>query len=544
MSIHPRSSRPAGCLAMALLAAPALGDGKFFAPPGYPSPGVPGQRAAIVLQGDVETMIVDTELVGASADLAWLIPTPSPPEVLAAPRGVIETLELATGTAFVAQPIDRLRLALVLGLVLLAACGLLVPGRAGGVCFGLVAIVSAGALLLLPAIGKARGGSTFDAASKSAASADVEILSEGVAGEFEFTVLRGKGAEPVVQWLRDGGFAIPDAALPIIEAHVDEGWVFVAGRLSEAAQAERRATTQTLPDFGATRQAATIWRPHPVALRFQSATPVYPMRLTGVGEHSVVLRLMVLASTPMQCDVLTRTAVLPIERRETGAPPMVDLPAARCALGSPALLELAPAATVISRFEGTLLPAHLAADVTMRPDVAAAPFRDLRWRRLDGRDQAVTIAAGAVTLILLAMAAVAGARGRRGPSRWPWLAVALVLGTGVGVVSHLRDAAAFRDRRLARVQAFHLRLAEELASMARGSIPSPELAATLRREGERSSGTNQLTGEPIREEASPGNWTLAFVDGRVDYHWYDAAGSAQRIPITGEGAAPAATAGQ
>jgi hypothetical protein len=282
-----------------------------------------------------------------------------------------------------------------------------------------------------------------------------------------------------------------------------------------------------------------------VALRFQTPTPVYPMRLTGVDEHSVVLRLLVLASTPMQCDVLTRTAVLPIERRDANAPPLVDLPVAtRCSLGSSAILELAPAAKVVTRFEGTLLPAHLAADVTMQPDVGAEIFRDLRWRRLDGRAEALTLAAAVATVMLLAMAAVASARGRRRPSAWPWVAVALVIGAGVGAASHLRDAATFRERRLARVQAFHLSLANELAAMARGSIPSPELAATLRREGERSSGTNQLTGDPIREEASPGNWTLAFVDGRVDYHWYDAAGSAQRIPITGERAASAPKAGQ
>lgn len=521
-------------LAAALWTAPVNGDGKFFAPPGLPAPSIPGQRAAIIVDGGIETMVIDTQLIAGANDVAWIIPTPAPAEVLAAPRGIMETLDVATGTTFVPRPLSNEAIFAGLATILLALGWLLVPGRIGVACGAIVVVAVAAMVLALPALGV---GGSRSLASKGVKSkgAEVEILSQGVAGDFEFTVLRGEHAGAVAGWLRDAGFHVPEAALPVLDAYVGDGWAFAAGRLTAAARVAAKSTSSN--------RNVIDWRPHPIALRFPTGTPIYPMRLTGVDEATVSLRLFVLADNPFASDVLDQVSMLPISWRSPGDPPVVDMPADTCLLGLPALRDLAPRARFASRLEGNLMPAHLAADVRLAPDPTADAHRPVVERALDRRQSAWLFAASTTVLLSLVAGAVGAARGRRGGTRPAagCAVAALIVGAAVGLGLHIVGAGTAARARLAEVGSRHETGARRAIAMVRGATVSPGLAVDLRRDLDSfqvASFNPLLRWAPLREEASPGNWLIVDGERGIEYVWFDAAGAphATVVARAGDGA--------
>lgn len=88
------------------------------------------------------------------------------------------------------------------------------------------------------------------------------VLSHEVVGAYEYAVLQGGTADGVGQWLDDNGYARDDDAPEILQAYLDEGFVFVAFKL---------------------RPGTALDQLHPVVLRYPGTEPCIPLRLTRIA---------------------------------------------------------------------------------------------------------------------------------------------------------------------------------------------------------------------------------------------------------------------
>ncbi len=84
-----------GFMLAVLPALPGFGDGKAFSI-AVPVVQTPDQQALLVWHEGVETLVVETNLVGEGSEFAWVVPTPSVPEVSPATKGLFPTLQQLT----------------------------------------------------------------------------------------------------------------------------------------------------------------------------------------------------------------------------------------------------------------------------------------------------------------------------------------------------------------------------------------------------------------------------------------------------------------
>ncbi|MSP90633.1 MAG: DUF2330 domain-containing protein [Myxococcales bacterium] len=92
----------------------------------------------------------------------------------------------------------------------------------------------------------------------------VTVLAQGQTGPYDYAVVSGKSAEPLLKWLNDRGYGTPPQALPILQSHVAKGDVFVAIKLSNGA-------------------GVNLIRP--VVLTMEDADACVPLRLTSIAAQ-------------------------------------------------------------------------------------------------------------------------------------------------------------------------------------------------------------------------------------------------------------------
>ena len=100
--------------------------------------------------------------------------------------------------------------------------------------------------------------------ASNAASEAVSVLAQGQTGPYDYVVVSGTSAAPLLQWLNDRGYSTPQKALPILQSHVDKGDVFVAIKLSNGA-------------------GVNLIRP--VVLTMEDADACVPLRLTSIAAQ-------------------------------------------------------------------------------------------------------------------------------------------------------------------------------------------------------------------------------------------------------------------
>lgn len=88
------------------------------------------------------------------------------------------------------------------------------------------------------------------------------VLARDLVGAFEYAVLQGGTVDGIGQWLDDNGYARDDDAPQILQAYLDESFLFVAFKLA--------------PGTG-------VDQIHPVVLRYQGTEPCIPLRLTRIA---------------------------------------------------------------------------------------------------------------------------------------------------------------------------------------------------------------------------------------------------------------------
>jgi hypothetical protein len=161
----------------------------------------------------------------------------------------------------------------------------------------------------------------------------VTVLQSTIIGNYDIRVLDAKTPAALRQWLTDNGFnTLPPRGDQIVQDYIDQGWTFTAAKLRRGSESTPAVLSHAptagvvapapnppskgvpaasrvgdvapgaKPDSNAMPQQSSVprtapdyARPHPIALRFPTDTPIYPMRLTQLAGGNLHLDLYLLA---------------------------------------------------------------------------------------------------------------------------------------------------------------------------------------------------------------------------------------------------------
>lgn len=223
---------------LALVASPAYADGVPIPPHGHEADiEMPAQKAILVYDEGTrhEELVLSIQLLGQSPEAAWVIPVPSVPEVRVVSAAWFSLLSDLTQPEVVTRTVP------------FGGCSTLgVPGPG-----------------------------------------EVEVLSRQQVGVYDVAVLTSGGSGALLEWLNGHGYGFPGEGKAILDAYVDQGWVFVATRVMPGQSAPAEGDVQ------------------PLWLSFDSREPVYPMRLTGLVGEPVNVLLYILARHRMEIEGFT-----------------------------------------------------------------------------------------------------------------------------------------------------------------------------------------------------------------------------------------------
>jgi len=256
------------------LVAVAKADGVYIPEQAYPAmPAIPAQRAMITYRNGEETLIVESTFQSSSHSVGWILPVPAEPTRLElGDSGMLTSLSMSLRpriTHDLSQWPPRLICLLALALIPAAVVVFATNSGRRRSFLTVIALVYVFLLLLatllLPSLG--REGST---------KAFVNVISSQRLGDYQVHVLHADDADALSSWLKDNGLMpLSSAAMPIAEDYISRRWYFVVSRL--------------------TQNAHDLATPCPIAVTFPVAQPIFPMKLTELAGTTTQVELMVVA---------------------------------------------------------------------------------------------------------------------------------------------------------------------------------------------------------------------------------------------------------
>ena len=186
------------------------------------------------VEGDEIEAHVAVQYTGPSEEFAWIVPTPSRPEVGVSSTAVFRQLYNVAGVRFNLTYRE------------IGECDWDTRGGGAG------GADSAG--------GFADAGTAEDGAGDPG----VVVVEQSSVGPYDFAVLQATSAEPLFDWLEANDYDIPRGVMPFVEPYLlmDDDMHFVAFRLTKDADAGDIA---------------------PITLRYTAEQPVIPIQLTAVA---------------------------------------------------------------------------------------------------------------------------------------------------------------------------------------------------------------------------------------------------------------------
>ena len=492
-----------------------MADGCFIPATAFAQVRIPDQRALIHYANGTETLVIDTAFQGAGTNFAWIIPVPSLPTVEAASPGLFPTLEGIFHPRVIHGVQSNNWAVLIMGGYVL----LLIWHRRLGLRLydlllaGFFLVIMVG--LMSPALSRSDGANA----------SSVQVLGRQTVDVYETATVSSRDGSALVQWLTQNGFPTPTNHLPAIRAYAQEGWFFVASRI-------RLDTSMT--------QAA---KPHPLTLRFKTDRPVYPLRLTGIENDPCRIELFVFG--PAMAGIPHFT----VERAT--APDYPEAPEGNLWMSEmgvrilhPLLRSLVAGAPAATKLTGVLSSRQMEQDgyITWQP----LTERQLTLYTKQGAAQTAANISAPIFILFLLVSSLAVARrtaGARAIGRMFLLAalVSTLVGTlcyfsfsrTAAFVTHLPTV---RNRQLHETDIPTSLQSELTALNPRVGPPFPPSLEWVRQCLAQNSPfrtdafardqTNNFTGQPWREEDSPGNYTLRQMTNGIECTWYDFDGAA------------------
>ncbi|HUW62345.1 MAG TPA: DUF2330 domain-containing protein [Candidatus Bathyarchaeia archaeon] len=487
---------------MLLLLTPAtFADGIILAAPSVLPPDMPQQRALIVYRDGVEKLVVESSFRGEGSDFAWILPVPSAPiEIAKATPGLFTTLEFGLQPK-VSFGSGLFFWALVFGVLLIIwGVSLLLAGR-----FSWLKLMSTGVLpaaLFVYLLIDSRGHivdsfKPMAMAGESLAVAGVTATEAARIGSYEVQTLAANTSTHLDEWLRKNGYrTFPKNGAAILDDYIRQGWKFVAAKLH--------------------REAGKFSRPHPLAVSFKTASPVYPMRLTQLAGSDLHLDLFVMATQQVRVDNMKTlySDRFKLDNSYSGLPVLTGA-TFRARMALPSLAEIAGGDCVVTWLQADLSNAQLRKDI----DVANAPDKPLRqtfYLSLQVKKTAwsnMILVAGIVCFAgAIVFTTRKTARARVRAVQWAFvLGTVLCLAAKAATYATMPPVEAFslfRGLSSYDVQRFVENSQQTLAKMTRDEVDQ-YLRETFKGQ------INTVTGQPIAFEEIPGDFVVRSDDEGV-----------------------------
>lgn len=325
----------------------------------------------------------------------------------------------------------------------------------------------------------------------------ITVLQRKVVGIFDTTTIASHDAMALQSWLAENGYSVPTNSGPVIADYVKGGWVFVATKI-------RR--DETVPD---------TLTPHPLSFTFSTDKPVYPMRLTGLANRSLSVELYVFSTM--------RAAAPHFRVISCSTQPWI---------GHPLLAKWTAGLPVATKLSGTLTANDMRQDVWLDQK----PFGSEQSDRVYGRHAAWILALNrGAEFFAVGLAAVclfrflAAGHKDRAPALVGVVIIASAMIIGLSYFSVPRIS-------LRWVRGGQILRREQSLGLLTGLRDSPYANLAQARAAARSichsdayarDWNNDFTGEPVREEDSPGNYVLQETNHELQLVTFDADGNAE-----------------
>ena len=219
------------------MAAEACGCGMVL--PHEGSVDVTQEQAIIRWDGQTEDIVMALQAQGNAKEAAWIMPVPGPAQVKLGDPGMFDFLQEFT------KPREEYRISLLLDILALGGAPAATP-----------------------------------------AAAPVTLLARREIGLFDVSILAATDATALTGWLKANGYTFPNAAAKVLQHYVDQGWYYVAARISPGKTSEVHGELD------------------PLWITFRSNQLVYPMRTTALARRPEAVILYILADHRMDVPEL------------------------------------------------------------------------------------------------------------------------------------------------------------------------------------------------------------------------------------------------
>lgn len=482
---------------------------------------IPDQRALIHFANGKETLVIDTAFKGDGTNFAWIVPFPSVPTVEPATTGLFTTLQFIFQPKVVNDASAFYWPAIIFG----ALCFFTIWSRRRGeswlpILFVILFLILISGLLL-PALG---------GAGLNISTSNVNVIERKRVGVYETATISSTNGDALLAWLTQNGFTTPTNAVPAIHAYAAEGWCFVASKI-------RLDATSTEPV-----------RPHPLSFTFKTEKPVYPLRLTGIGNDKIQIDLYIFgpgrASVPHFEIERCAAPSYPIEDDRS-----IHRSVDQMRIRHPLLRKLVEGDPVVTKLSGVLSSEQMGKDSY----ISWSPLLEKRlafYTKQGAAEEAANYCVPVLVLALLLYYAY-------GESEASWVkgfcrnckiaALSAILAWPVIYFSLPKTQAVLVKMPVLYNLVLHKgtipRCLTEIISQTQrtsGTSFVPDLdwirkqlieTSPLRESLDVKMQKNIFSGVPWHEEDSPGNFTLRETASGIDYNWYDIDGSEHTVNI-------------
>jgi len=215
--------------------------GGCFAPPG-PSTQVNAHQMAFAVSPKRTILWDQIQYVGSPSSFGWVLPIRDKVDVGISSDAFFQRLEQLTAPQIQQPPPP--------------ACP--DPERRCRTCGGM----------------SATDESALPPPTKGGVDAGVEVWSTTVVGPYEATQLSATDGTALANWLKDHGYVLPDAIVPVVDQYIKEGFGFLAIKLVPTADTSKMV---------------------PIRIAFDGASPTLPLRMVAAGTGANVgIKLWVL----------------------------------------------------------------------------------------------------------------------------------------------------------------------------------------------------------------------------------------------------------
>ena len=501
-------------------------DGKHFPEKAYKqAPAIPHQRAILTYRDGIEKLTIESSLDGQGREFGWVIPLPSKPtEFEKTSPGLIKTFSLVLQPRIV-HDLTRNLHALLWGAVFVTlACLIIMFAKSSLERIGLlVMLIVIFGFVLMPSLGRVKM-----AASTSTDVPGIKVHDIRHVGSYELAVLEAENSLVLDTWLGDNGFAgLTQEDEKIVSDYINDNWCFVAAKLR--------------------RDGDGYSRPHPLSMSFPYDKPIYPVRLTATVDSNVYLELFVIADKQASCDVLTLEVSDEYRfREERKAPYSARIIPSDFAgktykqnIGHSDAAEFMWDGCSLSKLCGSLEPKDMRYDIVLRL-TDDSPRQERYYSHRGAREAALVLLLRMWCVLLVALTLARFVKKKQLSSGRLFvkraLAPTLLLSLLGCVVAYavlpkieVRTIGGGKGGRMRIKLEEHLRKTE-IAMLARDhddfvGMGKDEIASLVDDYFKSKNSTNVYSGEPLRHEDSPGDYTIIEDDRGIVWRTYSMNGS-------------------